>query len=201
MKNTFILILFSLCACSPMHPHRYKMSQVIEYEAGVNRNQSLSYAEKQTLIWGKIQEIFPEHYYEADRLLRHSLRLDERIRNRATDMASPPGGKKGLRFKEVPSDIQLDATIEDEVQEYLKEVRVFWGMVDATAHYEEREHQASWQRAAPILREASRDVLILQQQQQRQYDDLNRSLREDRPIHCTSQYRPWGNGMVDTTCY
>lgn len=166
----FLAVFLSGCM-GPMHTYRYKMSQIVDYETGIDKTPLLPYAEKQQLIWSKVKEIFPEHYSEADRLLRHSLSLDAKVQSRTIT--------------------------ESDIQEYLSEVRVFWGMVEAVAQYEEREYRTSWQRAAPIFQEASRNL----QQQQRQYDDLNRSIREDRPINCTSQYRPWGNGMIDTTCY
>ncbi|NKE69836.1 hypothetical protein [Candidatus Manganitrophus noduliformans] len=75
----------------------------------------------------------------------------------------------------------------------------FWDIAYARYELREESNRYSTRDNGRALMEASGMFLQMQQQQQRSYDDLNRSIRESGPINCyTKQWHP--DGIIHTTC-
>lgn len=169
-----ILAVF-LCGCmGPMYAYNTKIDRINQYRSELDIRTDISPIDREFLYWDKVEREFPEQSSFIDKI---------RIR---LEIAS--AGQK------------MGAPKDEDWRTYRDYVGASWSNVHADAKSAEQGHQNQNQHNSWVFRDAAGMMLQFQQQQNQYYNDLNRSL-QNSTTHCTSQYRPWGNGMVDTTCY
>lgn len=177
MKQFFFLVvglIVSGCATSTYSSEwNTKVDRLNIYHDELLLSDTIPAAVKQILYWERVKKEFPEFH---DFLTKHIELLSF-------------FAERGNGGKLLPED---QATMNDLSGR-------FWKVAYSRYELNEDHRRLQAQENSRAFMNASGMFLQMQQQQQRSYDDLNRSIRESGPINCyTKQWHP--DGIIHTTC-
>lgn len=172
-KLVAILAVF-LCGCmGPIYTHNLKVEKMNSYARELEKRKDINYLERHALFWNIVEQEFPEERYHLNEIR--------------------------VRLKAVSIDEKSGKSTNESWKEYKDYANAFWEGVRIDAELAERGNQNQNQYNGQVFQGMAGMFLQMQQQQQRSYDDLNRSIRESGPINCyTKQWHP--DGIIHTTC-